>query len=170
TQNTVPGEYYNATQHTLFYTPDLNRPAFTGPYQQDITGRLTWQAAAKHKITGSYQTQQQDSGIPRLGASSALAPEATVDLIYGPNYVAQGTWTYPRTSRLLFEGGVTLFEGNPGLLRVAGVTTTDYSVTDVGLGLTYGSRNTALNSQTAYALRDHQVHNGHVNGRLSASY
>src|SRR4029077_1915643 len=30
--------------------------------------------------------------------------------------------------------------------------------------------NTALNSQTAYALRDHQVHNGHVNGRLSASY
>ena len=152
TKNTVPGEYYNATPHTLFYTPDLSRPGFTGPFQQDITGRVNWQATSKHKISGSYHSQQQDSGIALLGATAAVAPEATVDLKYTPNYVAQGTWTYPRTSRLLFEAGLTKFKGAWGPEPVAGVLPTDFSVTDLAPGshTVHGTRRSPRRPRTKW--------------------
>ena len=46
-QQILPGAYWNATPHTPFYTPDLNRPAFFNNYLEDHGVRLTWQAAKK---------------------------------------------------------------------------------------------------------------------------
>ena len=46
----VAGNYFNATPHTLFYTPDFNRLAIFGSKQWDNTGRLTWQATPKDKV------------------------------------------------------------------------------------------------------------------------
>ena len=151
TKNTVPGEYYNATQHTLFYTPDLSRPALTGPYQQDITGRLNWQAAAKHKISGSFHSQQQASGIGLLARErrrragsdrrSALQSElrgaGDVDL----------SADQPLALRGRPHGVSRVHRGRTGW-RASRPRTC--SVTDLGLGLTYGSRNAGLTSQTAY--------------------
>ncbi len=61
------GNYFNKLQNqrvgsdpvyrVTFYEPDLDRPAFTDDYYRDYSLRLTWQAAAKHKIVGSYQVQ-----------------------------------------------------------------------------------------------------------------
>ena len=41
----VPGNYFNATPGTLFYTPDLSRPAYDENYYFDKRLRLTWQAS-----------------------------------------------------------------------------------------------------------------------------
>src|SRR5207244_11292214 len=48
------GNYYNKRQGTLFYEPDLSRPAYNRDYSSDYSLRLTWQAAAKHKIVFSH--------------------------------------------------------------------------------------------------------------------
>ena len=45
-----------------------------------------------------------------LGDSSVTtAPEAATYLYSAPDYLAQGSWTNPMTSKLLFEGGFTFF-------------------------------------------------------------
>ena len=42
------------------------------------------------------------------GLTGAQAPEGTYRWDFGPpNYIAQSTWSYPRTNRLLFEAGAT---------------------------------------------------------------
>jgi len=46
----IPATYFNTTQHTPVYTPDLTRPAFTDISQQDNGVRLTWQVSSKHKV------------------------------------------------------------------------------------------------------------------------
>src|SRR5712691_6142954 len=38
------GNYYNKRQGTLFYEPDLSRPAYNRDYSTDYSLRLTWQA------------------------------------------------------------------------------------------------------------------------------
>ena len=45
--DTVPGNYFNATQNTLFYTPDLSRPAYTDTWNYSYDVRLDWQATHK---------------------------------------------------------------------------------------------------------------------------
>src|SRR5439155_22892071 len=42
----LAGVYFNATQNTLFYTSDLNRPAYYDRYVRDAALRLTWQATS----------------------------------------------------------------------------------------------------------------------------
>src|SRR3989442_1105684 len=38
-QEILPGAYWNATPHTPFYTPDLNRPAFNNNFLEDQCAR-----------------------------------------------------------------------------------------------------------------------------------
>src|SRR5262249_37179325 len=57
TKSYLPGNYYNLTQHSVFYTPDLSRPAYLDDSFRSHSLRLNWQAAAKHKVNifSSYQ-------------------------------------------------------------------------------------------------------------------
>src|SRR5687767_3787955 len=48
-----PGTWFNKTHGTPFYTPDLDRPGYTDFPYEDFTGRVTWQASAKHKLSFS---------------------------------------------------------------------------------------------------------------------
>jgi len=57
-QNPIANNYFNKTIGTLFYTPDLSQPAYVDQPFKDYGGRLTWQAAAKHKVTISENYQR----------------------------------------------------------------------------------------------------------------
>jgi hypothetical protein len=100
-KNLMAGDYYNLTQNTPFYTPDLSRPA---PQQQDNRSagvRFTYQVATKDKLNISYDIQHTDLC---LGCSPLVAPEATYTTAYAnPNYLLQGKWTHLATSKLLWE-------------------------------------------------------------------
>jgi hypothetical protein len=54
---TGAGIYVNTTQGTPFYTPDFSQPAFREAAVTSTGGRLTWQAAPKHKITAFADLQ-----------------------------------------------------------------------------------------------------------------
>ncbi len=137
TQNTVPGSYYSASQHTLFYTRDLSRPAFTDLPHRDSSVRLTWQAAEKHKITGS-ESIQKATMFWQID-QPFRAPEAAIHQQY-PNAITQVMWSFPATNRLLFEAGATILRAEQNNFRMAGVRPDDIPVTELTTGLNYNAR------------------------------
>jgi hypothetical protein len=105
--------YFNASTNPLFYVPDLSRPAYTNQWQKDFGGRVTWQAAAKHKVTVSENLQHACGCWLAIGAGGLTAPEATTSYQYGQDGLAhwmkltQASWTYPATNKLLLEAGTS---------------------------------------------------------------
>jgi hypothetical protein len=165
-QQNAPGKYFNKTQGTPFYTPDPTRQAYTDFYFRDNGLRLTWQAAQKHKFT--FSDNYEDSCNCRFFSTSQplVMPEADILAFYKPINVAQGTWSYPATNRLLFEAGAMNLINHAGPQPMPGVTPNDISITDVGLGIMYNA--------LVFGLRAGQYGNdfsyGQSNGRAAVSY
>lgn len=157
------GNYFNTLQGTLFYEPDVSRPAYTNDYDKDVTVRLTWQAAAKQKITlthSQHPSCQCFYGLLESAAGILLAPEATGAHQYDPNYLSVATWTYPVTNRILFEAAASFRKYNNHQKRQPDLSTDTISVTDQALNRTYGARATSYRPQPREAHRQ----------RLAASY
>ena len=75
------GNYYNKRQGTVFYEPDLSRPAYNHDFSKDASVRVTWQAAPKHKIVGNYTLH------PSCQCTFALLEQ--VSPIFAPEAVAE---------------------------------------------------------------------------------
>jgi Carboxypeptidase regulatory-like domain len=106
TSSYQPNNYFNATQGTMFYTPDLSRPAYDLAYYTEANTKFTWQATPKQKVTGTYVTEHNCNCFFQLNTGT-LAPEAAGSNLYDPNYRIQSTWTYPVTNRVLLWAGMT---------------------------------------------------------------
>jgi len=165
-QQYAPGNFYNATPHTMFYTPDTSRPAFTDFYQRDHQLRLTWQAAAKHKVTGSY-SNQKNCACNYYVQYFTVTPEAVVNYTYFPITLTQATWSNPASNRLLFEAGVSHLHNMTAPRPWEGQLPTDIGITELSRGLQY-------NSYTSASLNVAQYGEGHfypqTNARFSMSY
>jgi hypothetical protein len=145
------GNYYNKRQGTVFYEPDLSRPAYNHDFSKDASVRITWQAAAKHKIVGNYTLHPSCQCTFALleQVSPIFAPEAVAEHHYdgtGPGQKPQSLttahYTYPATNRLLFEADASVSVYHRNQARIPGVGYDAISVTDTGLNLRYGSRST----------------------------
>src|SRR5262249_59208622 len=122
--NKLPGTYYNATQHTPFYTPDLSRPAIQHMWDDDYSGRVTWQVAPTHKVTFSH-TQERACFCSYVG-SPTQAPEANASNYYRPS-LTQATWTHPVTNRFLLQAGPSFSYNKGAKTPVGEVVSTDVS-------------------------------------------
>jgi hypothetical protein len=101
-QNYIAGLYFNANEGDptkWLYQEDRSRRAFFSLNQKGINTRFTIQAAQKHKIGIFYDNQGRIWDDTRAGVS----PESVVAYRYPVLNLAQGSWTAPMTSRLLFE-------------------------------------------------------------------
>ena len=153
TQQFQQGNYYNKRQGTLFYEPDLSRPAHTDTYSKDYTFRLTWQAAAKHKIVFASSFQPNCNCVMFLLNPSGgipTAPEATAQHTYNPQAIPTLSWTYPVTNRVLIDAGASANIQHQVNKRQPGVGTDTIQVTDQGLNYRYGSRANALTTAGSY--------------------
>lgn len=166
-QSFQPGNFFNQTQGTLFYTPDPERPAFEDNFYNESTLRLTWQAAQKHKITGMVSTEYNCNCFFSI-QNGTLAPEATGDDLYWPNWRNQVSWTYPATDRLLFEAGSTIVDGRI-VRRLTGGSYDDISILDLARNYRYNSAGSAINSFTQ-SWGPKAVEFGQTNQRFTASY
>jgi hypothetical protein len=102
-KNYVGGLYVNknAGDPTKWsYDPDLGKQEIFSLVQDSGNGRVTWQAASKHKITGFYDQQRRPWNDVRPGATS----EAVSWWRFPRLRTTQAGWTSPLTSRLLLEG------------------------------------------------------------------
>src|SRR5262249_29745339 len=68
--------FFNQTQGTPLYTPDRNRPAERDETYRSHTGRLTWQASKKNKVT--FFADIQDVCLCRSVYGGNAAPEAVL--------------------------------------------------------------------------------------------
>jgi hypothetical protein len=164
TSSFLPGNYYNKRQGTLFYEPDLSRPAYDDDYYGETSVRLTWQAAPRHKVDLSYVSQANCNCMWAI-QNGLVAPEAAGAHKYVPNYVAQGTWTYPATNRLLVEAGNTVVIGNIQN-RLTGGTYDDYSVLEQSRNYRYGSRGAGLTAPLSWGNQQFKQ----ANQRVTVSY
>jgi hypothetical protein len=134
--NQQPGGFYNASQHTPFYTPASGSPAVEGLWNQDYAGRMTWQVSATNKVTVSNNFQKECLCV--FVANAAVAPEYYIS--YKPNInVTQATWTHPATNKLLFQAGMSIMNIHNHSLPTGDVQPTDISTIDAGTGVLYGS-------------------------------
>jgi hypothetical protein len=160
----IPGAYFNKTVGTLFHTPDLTRPAWSSNWARDFGGRLTWQAAPKHKFTYTHNIQRNCNCINATSATTA--PEASTNSDNYWNHVVQGTWVYPVTTRLLFDTGVSFGHFPQSSHLVLGTKPDTIGVRELSTGLLYNAR-AAIAGITDYGegrRRDN------LNGRVSISY
>jgi len=156
------GNYYNKLQGTLFYEPDLSRPAYDRTFSKDLGLRLTWQSAARHKIAGSYTVHPacQCTFAILEQVSPLFAPEATAEHHYNPQGLGVLSYTYPATNRVLFEFDASRSQYFRNQKRLPETGFNTISVTDQALNLVYGSRRTGY--QTLEDIRWHE--------RVSMSY
>ena len=139
------GFYWNKTQGTPFYTPDLSRPATRTQWFESKAVRLTWQAAPKQKF--SFFSDFQDACICRTGTTVAgsgvgVAPEAILAYHFRPTGFHQATWTAPMTSRLLFDAAFSATINHWPQFRAPGVTPDTISILEQSTGIRFNARET----------------------------
>jgi hypothetical protein len=160
----IPGAYFNQTVGSLFYTPDLNRPAWSSNWARDFGGRLTWQATTKHKVTYSHNIQRNCNCINATSATTA--PEASTNSDNYWNHVVQGTWVYPVTTRLLFDAGASFGHFPQSSHLVLGTQPDTIGIRELSTGLLYNAR-ASISGITDYG-EDRRRDN--LNSRASMSY
>ena len=109
----IPGIFYNnnAGDGTKWlYSADTSRPQFTDRKWENISGRVTWQATAKHKIGGFWDEQvvcrSCEGTTYGITDPARMSPEAGGLSQYKPLRVTQLTWSSPASNRLLLEAGL----------------------------------------------------------------
>ena len=149
TSNYAPGNWYNNAQGTLFYEPDLSRPAYDQSYYSEYGLRLTWQASQKDKFTFTQRAEHSCNCISavifQVNQPSAKSPEASGDRYYWPYITTQMGWSRVATSRLLVEGrGLILWGTIEEDHTDVGRGPNDPAVYDRIRNLYYGSPGTSL--------------------------
>jgi hypothetical protein len=90
------------------YTPDLQRPAYSDRTFESASGRLTWQATPRNKLSGFWDVQSLcrscSGATPGLSEPPRVSPEA-VGVLGRRLDVTQATWSSPVTDHLLIEAG-----------------------------------------------------------------
>jgi hypothetical protein len=148
-----PGNYFNKTPGTLFYTADLSRPAFSNNYYSQASTRLTWQAADKHKFTGMYLWERNCNCMYNI-ETGTVTPEAAGNHFYSPNRRIQGTWSYPVTDRLMLWAGVTDMFVRHNKQAEGGGRDTDRSILDTSRNLRYGAPGSAFGLPTSFGFQN----------------
>ena len=161
----VAGLYENKDPFSVTYEPDLSRPALNDYEGRHHTLRLTWQAAAKHKFNLSYDWQRRCDCHRDIVATTS--PEATDRRTYFPVNLYQGTWVYPASNRLLFEGGASIVALHANVRRQPGVPHDLSSILEQSTSFTYRAKG-GTPSGAGFVYQENAVHKYQT--RLSMSY
>jgi hypothetical protein len=162
----VPGAFYPLTRGGARFGPDTSKRAFTAFYQRDSTTRLTYQAAAKHKFTGqvAYQHSCNCNYWIQWGL---VEQDATVDYLYEPAVVSQGTWSYTVNNKLLIQAGVSYLYNRLDVTPSALTQPTDVSITELSTGRQFNAYAAPVLDIRVYGDNEQL---GQHNERFSVSY
>jgi hypothetical protein len=139
TEGQGAGKFWNATQGTMFYTPDLNRPATGSEWYESKAVRVTWQASQRNKFNFLVDRQRNCNCHGNVRTTSVNPPESTLGYHFDPDALYQGTWSSPRTSKLLLEAGAgAALQSWPQEMQ-PGVTADHISITEQSTGMTYNA-------------------------------
>jgi hypothetical protein len=136
--NRLQGKSGNPVTSTLFFEPDLSRPAASFDWFRNHSIRTTWQASVRQRVSfyGDIQKSCRCTTGPFTGAN-AIESERGWD--WWPSGVVQGTWTMPVSSRLLLEAGASWQVANWINFAEEGVTRDDRSILELSTNFRYGA-------------------------------
>jgi len=160
----APGNYFNATQNTLFYTPDLKRPAYTNTWNYAYDTHLTWQMSHKNRLT-VYQGFEDFCLCFQSVDISNISPEAANNNYNRASSLTQVALTSEVTKKLLTRVGWTAALA-PGRVNAysPGVTKTDIPITEQNTGYAYHAYGTPGSLAYGHPTYDE------MNGVATASY
>lgn len=128
--------------NNLYYAADSSRPAYISNTYTDGGLRLTWQATKRNQFTEDF-IQENNCNCFYTINQGLLAPEATTDHYYQPNWREQATWTFPVNNKLVLWAGFTAVIGNLNMnvrpTDQGGPTLTSYAVADTTANFTYSA-------------------------------
>ena len=170
TYNNVAGSFKDASFSEKIYScnPDSSGNCTTEQnlfpvWHQSAAARLTTQLNSKNKFNAYYDWQFTDFGncfVPSLLTAISACPEYKNI----PQYIIQGSWSSPVSSKLLLEAGGTLTAQDFHGFRQPGVSETQFQIVEqlpaAGQPSTWGSAGTSYGAN-----RSNQI-----NYRAAASY
>jgi carboxypeptidase family protein len=126
TETAVEGVVGNANAFDLSrwdWVEDRSLTARSSAGRSIYIGRVTAQAAAKHRVTVNWEYQRRCDGTPLktdtegchtrganwVAATATSSPEASLNYLNVPYTVVQGRWTNPMTTKVLLEAGATYY-------------------------------------------------------------
>jgi hypothetical protein len=170
----VTGMFHNknaGNPNAWTYDPDPSRPATYNRIWHVYQGRLTWQAAAKHKIGITYDLE--DTCTCNSGVSGTVSPEAGTEFNFPLQRFVQLDWTSPITNRLLVDASAIHRVERWGIMHLQSgtgdVTIPDermISVNDTGKALTYRAAGAGLGGGPPYL----NSWNANLHYRAAVSY
>lgn len=160
----APGNYFNATQNTLFYTPDLSKQAYTDNFNYAYDIRLDYQISKKNKID-LYQGFEDFCICFQSVDTGNISPEAASDVWNRASFLTQGAWTGTLTSKLLLRAGITSALA-PGRVNgfSPGVSSTDVPIVNSSTGYGYHAFNGESSITYGRPIYDE------INGMATAAY
>ena len=141
----MAGNFWNKTQGTPFYTPDLSRPGDRFQWYESKAGRVTWQASRRNKF--NFFADVADDCLCRAIGALGSAPEAGLAFHFRPTGLYQGDWTAPITSKFLVEAGASLSITHWPTFLNPGVKPTDISILELSNNFRYNASATYANKR-----------------------
>ena len=160
----LAGVFENMNPRAMIYEPDPSRQAVSDFTNRGHNLRLTGQLSQRNRLSLSFDLQDNcdcHRGIENAaGSAGNTSPEAAARRRYVPNNISQATWSFPATSRLLFEAGAMAYIFSWRDLPEPGVTF---------------DMNSILEQSTNFRYRAAPIYtpirkSSQVNGRASMSY
>jgi carboxypeptidase family protein len=161
TSSTQPNNYFNATQGTPYYTPDLSRPAYDLSYYGEFNQKVTWQATQKQKITATYVWERNCNCFFQINTGT-LAPEAAGSNLYKPKRRIQATYTYPFSDRVLLWAGFTQDTSFVNRMTDGAATERDRSILELSTNYRYGAPGSSLILPNSWGSQDNLQANQNV--------
>src|SRR5215203_4142013 len=144
TYNTVAQSFRDLDFTELFYVPSTEQNLFP-VWHQSAVARFTTQVSQRNKVNVYTDWQYTFFGncfVPTYLTAISACPEYKNI----PQYIVQGSWSSPVTNKLLLEAGGTITPQDFHGYRRAGVSNTQFSMTDplqpAGMPTTWGSSTT----------------------------
>jgi hypothetical protein len=131
------GLWWNKTQGSPFYTPDLARPSDRRNWFESKAVRVTWQASKINKVNAFVDVQ--DTCVCRSSTAIGQAPESITAFHFRPSGVYQAAWTAPVNSKLLFDAGGGVIISSFVNYRAPGVLPSHVSILEQSTGMRYNA-------------------------------
>jgi hypothetical protein len=106
-EKTVVDSYFDADPSPLRYVADVSRPGIDDGYIVSNAVRVSWGISAKDKLSVYHDNQRKYRN--HWGIQATIPPEAAAVQVTPTSFVNVTKWTRTHTNRLLFEGGVGMY-------------------------------------------------------------
>jgi hypothetical protein len=120
--------YVDKNPSQFIYDPDFSNPGVDDGHIVSNAGRISWQMSSKDKLSVYHDNQRKYRN--HWGIASTIPPDAAGVQVTPTSFVNVTKWTRTHTNKLLFEGGIGIYNQEYTELYQPSVTGSEDKVWD----------------------------------------